>query len=159
MLFNGAHRADNSEIAGILIAEDDDNDICLIKRAFQKAKFENPLKAVRDGEEAIAYLQGIEPYTDREINPPPALVLLDLKMPRKSGFEVLAWIREQPEFNHLPVVVLTSSQESSDISRAYALGANSYLVKPANFASLVDMMNRLREYCSFTRQNVGVNWT
>lgn len=158
MLFNGAHHADGPELSGILIAEDDDNDVCLIKRAFQKAQFENPLNVVRDGEEAVAYLQGIGVYADRQNNPPPALVLLDLKMPRKNGFEVLEWIREQPEFNHLPVVVLTSSQESSDISRAYALGANSYLVKPANFGSLVDMMNRLREYCSFTRQSVGVSW-
>jgi CheY-like chemotaxis protein len=158
MFFNGAHRADGPELSGILVAEDDENDVCLIKRAFQKAQFENPLNVVRDGEEALAYLQGIEPYADRQSNPPPALVLLDLKMPRRNGFEVLAWIREQPEFNHLPVVVLTSSQESSDISRAYALGANSYLVKPANFASLVDMMNRLREYCSFTQRNVGVSW-
>jgi len=158
MHFNGAHRADGPELSGILVAEDDDNDICLIKRAFQKAQFENPLNVVKDGEEAVAYLQGVEPYMDRHSHPPPALVLLDLKMPRKNGFEVLEWIREQPEFNHLPVVVLTSSQESADISRAYALGANSYLVKPANFASLVDMMNRLREYCSFTRQNVGANW-
>jgi CheY-like chemotaxis protein len=158
MLLNGAHLATEVEMAGILVADDDDNDVCLIKRAFQKAQFENPIRAVKDGEEAISYLRGTEPYTSREHNPPPVLVLLDLKMPRKNGFEVLAWIREQPEFNHLPVVVLTSSQESSDISRAYALGANSYLVKPANFASLVDMMNRLREYCSFTRQNAGVNW-
>ncbi|MCI0534136.1 MAG: response regulator [Verrucomicrobiales bacterium] len=158
MQFGGAHRADGPEQPGVLVAEDDENDICLIRRAFQKAQFEHPVSVVKDGEEALAYLQGLEPYTDRQCHPPPALVLLDLKMPRKNGFEVLEWIRDQPEFNHLPVVVLTSSQEGADISRAYALGANSYLVKPANFASLVEMMNRLRQFCSFTRQNVGVNW-
>ena len=159
MPFNGVHRANEDDIAGILIAEDDENDVYLIKRAFQKAHFENPLKIVRDGEEAIAYLKGTGDFVDRQRNPPPALVLLDLKMPRKNGFEVLQWIREQPEFNHLPAVVLTSSQESSDINRAYALGANSYLVKPANFASLVDMITRLKEYCAFTQQNVGVSWS
>jgi len=158
MLFNGAHRVDECDSPAILIAEDDDNDICLIKRAFHKANFDNPLTVVKDGEQAVAYLEGTGPYSDRQNHPPPALMLLDLKMPRKTGFEVLEWIRERPEFNHLPVVVLTSSQESSDISRAYALGANSYLVKPANFASLVDMMNRLREYTTFTQQHVGVNW-
>ena len=79
-------------------------------------------------------------------------------MPRKNGFEVLAWIRQQSEYNALAVVVLTSSQESADINRAYGLGANSYLVKPANFLSLVDMINRLKEYCKFTSQNVGTSW-
>jgi CheY-like chemotaxis protein len=156
MSLNGARRADSPELSAILIAEDDENDVCLIKRAFHKARFENPLSVVRDGEEAVTYLQGLEPYANRENNPPPALVLLDLKMPRKNGFEVLEWIRHQPEFNDLPVVVLTSSQESADISRAYALGANSYLVKPASFPSLVDMMNRLRQYCNFTRTELDL---
>jgi CheY-like chemotaxis protein len=158
MLFHGAHRTAQDQ-AAILIAEDDENDVCLIKRAFHQARFENPLRFVVNGEEAIAYLKGDSEYADREINPAPALVLLDLKMPRKDGFDVLGWIREQPELNHLPVVVLTSSQESCDINRAYSLGANSYMVKPASFTRLVDMMNRLREYCAFTQQNIGVNWT
>jgi CheY-like chemotaxis protein len=157
MLFNGA-RQPFEENSTILIAEDDENDICLIKRAFHRARFDNPLRFVRDGEEAIACLKGTGTDADRDAYPPPALVLLDIKMPLKNGFEVLSWIREQAEFNHLPVVMLTSSQESSDISRAYSLGANSYLVKPATFASLVEMLNRLREYCNFTQQNVGVSW-
>jgi CheY-like chemotaxis protein len=148
----------NSTKAVILIAEDDENDVFLIKRAFHQAQFDNPLQVVPSGEEAIAYLKGDPPFADREKYPIPALVLLDLKMPRKNGFEVLAWLREHPEFNPLPVVVLTSSQESADINRAYALGANSYLVKPANFLSLVDMINRLKEYCKFTSQSVGTNW-
>jgi CheY-like chemotaxis protein len=142
----------------VLIAEDDENDVFLIKRAFKQAQFENPLQVVQNGEEAIAYLKGEAPFGNREKSPLPALVLLDLKMPRKNGFEVLAWIRQHPEFNPLAVVVLTSSQESADINRAYALGANSYLVKPANFLSLVDMINRLKEYCKFTSQSVGTSW-
>lgn len=144
--------------AVILIAEDDENDVFLIKRAFRQAQFENPLQVVQTGEDAIAYLKGDPPYENREKHPSPALLLLDLKMPRKDGFEVLAWIRQRPEFNPLAVVVLTSSQESRDVNRAYALGASSYLVKPANFVSLVDMINRLKEYCKFTSQNVGANW-
>ncbi len=144
--------------AVILIAEDDENDVFLIKRAFHQAQFDNPLEVVSTGDEAISYLRGDPPFGEREKHPIPALVLLDLKMPRKNGFEVLAWIRQHPEFNSLPVVVLTSSQESADINRAYALGANSYLVKPANFLSLVDMINRLKEYCKFTSQSVGTTW-
>jgi CheY-like chemotaxis protein len=142
----------------ILIAEDDENDVFLIKRAMHQAQFENPLQVVRNGEEAIAYLKGEPPFDAREKFPIPSLVLLDLKMPRKNGFEVLEWIRQHAEFNSLAVVVLTSSQESTDINRAYALGANSYLVKPANFLSLVDMINRLKEYCRFTSQSIGMNW-
>jgi CheY-like chemotaxis protein len=148
----------HSAQALILVAEDDEDDVFLIKRAFHQAQFENPLHVVGNGEEAIAYLRGMPPFEDREKHPTPALVLLDLKMPRKNGFEVLEWIRQRPEFNALPVVVLTSSQESADINRAYALGANSYLVKPANFLSLVDMINRLKEYFKFTNQSVGTNW-
>jgi CheY-like chemotaxis protein len=144
--------------AVILVAEDDDNDVFLIKRAFHQAQFDNPLQVVVNGEDAIAYLRGSPPFEDRDKHPAPALLLLDLKMPRKNGFEVLGWIRERPEFNSLPVVVLTSSQESADINRAYALGANSYLVKPASFLSLVDMINRLKEYFKFTNQSVGTSW-
>ena len=144
--------------AAILIAEDDENDVFLLKRAFHQAQFDNPLQVVPNGEDAIAYLRGDSPFDDREKHPIPALVLLDLKMPRKNGFEVLAWMRQHPEFNPLAVVVLTSSQESADINRAYALGANSYLVKPANFLSLVDMITRLKEYCKFTSQSVGTSW-
>jgi CheY-like chemotaxis protein len=147
-----------SSTAAILIAEDEENDVFLIKRAFHRAQFDNPLQVVHTGEDAIAYLRGDPPFEDREKCPIPALVLLDLKMPRKNGFEVLSWIRQHAEYNPLAVVVLTSSQESSDINRAYALGANSYLVKPANFLSLVDMMNRLKEYFKFTNQNVGTSW-
>jgi CheY-like chemotaxis protein len=156
-MFSGGE-ALNSSNAAILIAEDEENDVFLIRRAFHQAQFENPLHVVQTGEDAIAYLRGDAAYSDRDKYPIPALVLLDLKMPRKNGFEVLAWIRQHSEFNSLPVVVLTSSQESADINRAYALGANSYLVKPANFHSLVDMINRLKEYCKFTSQMVGTTW-
>ena len=157
-MFSVAEGQLNASKAVILIAEDDDNDVFLIRRALHQAQFENPLQVVSAGDQAIAYLKGDEPFQDREKYPIPALLLLDLKMPRKNGFEVLAWVRQHSEFNSLAIVVLTSSQESTDINRAYALGANSYLVKPANFLSLVDMINRLKEYCKFTSQSVGTNW-
>jgi CheY-like chemotaxis protein len=157
-MFSDGDRQLNSNREVILIAEDDENDVFLIRRAFHQAQFENPLQVVQTGEEVIAYLKGTPPFDDREKFPTPALVLLDLNMPKKNGFEVLGWIRQHAEFNPLGVVVLTSSEVSADINRAYALGANSYLVKPANFLSLVEMINRLKEYFRFTSQNVGTSW-
>src|SRR6478672_12672813 len=117
----------------ILLVEDDSNDVLLIQRAFRKASLSNPLQIVEDGEAAILYLKGEESFADRDRYPLPRLILLDLKLPRKSGFEVLVWLRQQPKFYGLPVVVLTSSKEKNDIQQAYLLGANSYLVKPVGF--------------------------
>ncbi|RMD93131.1 MAG: response regulator, partial [Calditrichaeota bacterium] len=114
----------------VLIVEDDPNDVLLIRRAFQKAKILNPLQFVNDGEQAVQYLSGLPPFADSEKYPAPVLLLLDLKLPKKSGFEVLEWLQQQNTLHRLPVVVLTSSNQSSDINHAYDLGANSYLVKP-----------------------------
>jgi DNA-binding response OmpR family regulator len=95
----------------------------------------------------IAYLRGDDKYADRRRYPLPGLLLLDLKMPRKNGFEVLQWLREQPEFAQLQVVVLSSSDEIKDINRAYELGANSFLVKPMFFSEFVGMLEALHSYC------------
>jgi len=130
----------------ILLAEDDPNDVLLIQRAFQRNHVANPVQVVRDGEEALAYLSGQAPFADRERHPLPVLMLMDLKMPRKSGLEVLAWVRQQPGLKRLPIIVLTSSNQSPDINRAYELGANSYLVKPAGFDSLLDLVKNLDMY-------------
>jgi len=130
----------------ILLVEDDSNDVLLIQRAFRKASLSNPLQIVEDGEAAILYLKGEESFADRDRYPLPRLILLDLKLPRKSGFEVLVWLRQQPKFYGLPVVVLTSSKEKNDIQQAYLLGANSYLVKPVGFDSLLDMIKTLNLY-------------
>jgi len=157
-MFAADGQLENSTKAVILVAEDDENDVFLIKHAFHQAQFENPLQVVQTGDGAIAYLRGTSPFEDREKHPLPAMVLLDLRMPGKNGFEVLTWIRQHAEYNSLAVVVLTSSQESADVNRAYALGANSYLVKPANFLSLVEMITRLKEYCRFTNQAAGMTW-
>ena len=130
----------------ILLVEDDPNDVLLIRRAFRKSDVVNPIQVVGDGEEAIAYLSGRGPYADRERYPLPVLLLLDLKLPRKSGFEVLEWLRQQPGLKRLPVAVLTSSAETPDINRAYDLGANSYLVKPVRFEGLLRMVQTLNLY-------------
>ena len=130
----------------ILLAEDDPNDVLLIQRALQRNHVANPLQVVRDGEQALAYLSGAGAFADRERHPLPVLLLLDLKMPRKSGLEVLEWVRQQPGLKRLPIVVLTSSNQSPDINRAYELGANSYLVKPAGFDSLLELVKNLDVY-------------
>jgi CheY-like chemotaxis protein len=127
----------------ILLVEDDNNDVFFLERAFKQAQIVNPLHRVRDGEEAIAYLSGEEGFEDRSKHPLPHLMLLDLKMPRKNGFEVIEWVREQPGLRRLPIVVMTSSKEDPDVNRAYELGANTYLVKPVKFEGLVEMVRTL----------------
>jgi CheY-like chemotaxis protein len=136
----------NQESMPILLVEDDYNDVLLIQRAFRKVEIEPPLAIVSDGDEAIAYFTRQGKYTDTETYPTPLMILLDLKLPRRSGLEVLAWIRQHPQFKRLLVVVLTSSQEHSDIAQAYDLGANSYLVKPINFNDFVTLIKLINAY-------------
>ena len=130
----------------ILLAEDDPNDVLSVQRAFQRNYVANPVQVVRDGEEALAYLSGQAPFADRERHPLPVLMLMDLKMPRKSGLEVLAWVRQQPGLKRLPIIVMTSSNQSPDVNRAYELGANSCLVKPAGFDRLLELVKNLDMY-------------
>lgn len=130
----------------ILLVEDTRDDVLLIQRAFRKADLNVRMHVVNDGEAAIDYLAGNGAYADREQTPLPVLVLLDLKLPRRSGFEVLTWIREQPLLKRLPVVILTSSDQMQDVNRAYDLGANSYLVKPVEFNALMEMVKTLDLY-------------
>lgn len=130
----------------LLLVEDDVNDVLLFRRAMTKCNLANPLQVVGDGDAAVAYLAGKGLYAERDVYPLPALILLDLKLPRKSGLEVLEWLRQQPGISRLPVVIMTSSQESTDVARAYELGANSYLVKPVEFNSLLEMVKALGLY-------------
>jgi len=123
----------------ILLAEDREDDVILIRRAFSHVNLLTPLLVVKNGEEAISYLKGEPPYNERANYPLPVLLLLDLKMPRKDGFEVLRWIRQQRALDTLRVLVLTSSAASRDVNLAYQLGANSFLVKPSDFSDLVQL--------------------
>lgn len=136
----------------ILHVEDDPNDVLLVERAIKKANSPAVLRAVADGEMALAYLKGENSFADREQYPLPDLILLDLKMPRKSGLEVLSWIRQQPELKRLLVVVFTSSKHDQDINRAYELGANSYLVKPVGFDSLLETIKQIHRYWGHLNQ-------
>ncbi len=140
----------------ILLVEDNPDSVLLIQRAFRRANIPHPIQVVQDGESAILYLTGSDPYADRERYPLPSLVLLDLKIPIKSGHEVLAWLRQQPDLKRLPVVILTSSKELSDINRAYDLGVNSYLVKPVGFDNLLETIKTLHHYWNSFNQSPTV---
>src|SRR5437867_2355765 len=130
----------------MLVAEDRDDEVQLLKLAFERAKVSLPLHFVRNGEEAIDYLQGAGRFADRHEHPLPRLLLLDLNMPLRDGFEVLEWLRLQPGLRRLLVIVFTSSELPEDVNRAFELGANSYLVKPANFKKLEETARYLEEY-------------
>jgi CheY-like chemotaxis protein len=117
---------------GILLVEDSRHDILLAERACARAKVKAPLQIVMDGELAIRYLSGDEPFNDRERYPLPSLVLLDLNLPRRNGHEILTWLRQRPELakETLPVVILSTSDEVQDREMAARAGASRYLVKP-----------------------------
>jgi len=127
----------------ILVVDDNPDDVLLIRRAFERAGLKHPIHSASDGEEGIAYLRADPPYDHRFEYPLPDLVLLDIKMPRTNGFEVLRWIRRQPEFLHLCVVMLTSSDAIRDANQAYQLGADSFLVKPLDFVNAAELSQSL----------------
>ena len=130
----------------ILLVDDSENDLFLLRRAFKLLKCAVPVQEVHNGEEAIAYLKGEGPYGDRLNFPLPIVMLLDLNMPRKDGFDVLAWVRAQPALKRLAIIVLTASTRSEDVDRAFDLGATSFLVKPSNLEALSSMVRCLHEW-------------
>lgn len=135
-----------SDQALFLLVEDAETDAILIRRAFIKGNIVNPLQLVTSGDQAIAYLKGEGTFANRAEYPLPELVLLDLKLPGIDGFQVLRWIRQQPELKALRVVVLTSSDRIQDVNLAYQLGANSFLVKPVDFERFVEISQALKGY-------------
>jgi len=120
----------------VLVVEDNRDDVLFIRRALSKAGIGCPVTVVGDGDAAVDYIEGRGAYADRVQHPIPDLVLLDLKLPRMSGLEVLEWMKTQPPLHAVRVVVLTSSSEESDIRRAHSLGACAYVVKPVDFIGL-----------------------
>jgi CheY-like chemotaxis protein len=131
----------------ILLVEDNEDDVFLMKRAVKEAGITNPLLVVEDGQQAIDYLAGQGDFADRTRFPVPAVVFLDLKLPLKSGYDVLAWIRgAEAGLDSLIVVVLTSSDQPSDIKKSYQLGANSYLIKPPTASELTEMAKSFKWY-------------
>jgi CheY-like chemotaxis protein len=116
----------------VLFAEDDENDVFFLRRAFREADIAHPLHVVSDGQGIIHYLSGAGKYADRNVYPLPCLVILDLKMPRKTGMEALGWARSQRHLRGLPIMILSSSAHRNDVERAYELGANAFVVKPSS---------------------------
>lgn len=141
-----SHEGDGAGLPVILLVEDNPDDVLLARRAVKKAALPVNMQVVTDGDEAVAYLGGAGQFGDRARHSLPALVLLDLKLPKRSGLEVLRWVRSQAMLDTTPVVVLTSSSEDEDIQKAYALGANSYLQKPVAFNGLVQLLGVLDLY-------------
>jgi DNA-binding response OmpR family regulator len=129
----------------VLQVEDEETDVFFLEKAFAKAEAGTTLVSVSDGQDGIAYLKGDGIYADRQNYPEPCLLLLDLNLPRVSGFEVLEWIQQQPQWrDSLPVIVLTSSGQESDRRRAFELGAHEYLIKPSQFEQLVTLVKDLK---------------
>jgi len=130
----------------ILLVEDEDHDVLFMQLAMEEAGATNPLLVVRDGREALAYLNAEDKFANRTDFPLPDLVLLDLRLPRVPGLQVLKWIREQAGFMKLPVIICSSSAQDSDVDTAYRLGANGYLVKPSHMADRVALVRLIKKY-------------
>lgn len=130
----------------ILLVEDDENDVFLVKYAFQAAGILHPLVVAHDGQEAMDYLSGQGKYADRSQHPMPCLILLDLKLPRVNGMEFLRWLRRESNVPSLAVIVMTSSAHRHDIARAYELGANSFVVKPATVEKRQGLVLAINNY-------------
>jgi CheY-like chemotaxis protein len=136
----------NEPIKTLLLIEDNEDDVFLMRRALRKANISLPLQVAMDGQEALDYLSGLGKFADRSSFPVPSLVFLDLKLPYVHGFEVLQWIRQQEPLKHLPVVILTSSPEERDRHQADQLGAKAYFVKPPNGDLLQKTMRFVNEH-------------
>jgi len=130
----------------ILQVEDEANDVFLLQCAFRQAGITNPVKVATDGQMAVDYLSGTGPFSNRREHPLPSLILLDLKLPRKSGREVLQWIRAQPGLRRVVVIVFTSGQHIGDVGLAYELGANSFIVKPADLSQYISIARLLKDW-------------
>ncbi len=130
----------------ILLVEDNPNDVELTLHAFAKSNLANPIKVLRDGAEALEYLFGTGVYAGRDLNHQPRVILLDLKLPKVDGLEVLRRVKADPRTKTIPVVVLTSSHEESDIVESYKLGVNSYIVKPVDFEQFTESVRALGMY-------------
>jgi len=137
---------DDQNNVEILLVEDNPEDVEITVRAFKKRNLTNKIHVVEDGEEALEYIFATGAYKERNINHRPKVILLDLKLPKVDGLEVLRRIREDERTKQIPVVVLTSSQEERDIVESYKLGVNSYIVKPVDFAKFLDTVSELGFY-------------
>jgi CheY-like chemotaxis protein len=130
----------------ILVVEDDVNDQNFIRRAFRQSGVVNHIAVVNDGEEATAYLRGLGLYADRSLHPLPRLIITDLKMPRMGGIDLLAWMNNRASFRLIPTVVLTSSNDQADVTRAFEHGVKGYMIKPVQFGDLAKLTRIIADY-------------
>lgn len=130
----------------IVLAEDDEDDQLIVRKAFQRARFRSPLNIVDNGVELMQYLRGEGAYTDREAFPLPGLILLDLNMPVMGGEDALAEIKADRRFQHIPIVILTTSDDQTGINRCYELGASTFITKPVTFPGFLDVVSELQLY-------------
>ena len=139
----------------VLYAEDEENDAYFLQRAFKTVGIVHPLVIVNDGQEAINYCRGDGDYTNAGEHPSPCLILLDLNMPKRSGINVLDWIRKESSMATVPVIILTSSLQESDIELAYCHGANAYLVKPYKPDELIGMSRSIKDFWLTQNRTTG----
>jgi CheY-like chemotaxis protein len=144
-----------SHSPSVLVAEDEPTDALILRIAFEQAGIPLSLVVVGDGEEAVNYLCGNPPYTDRSVHPIPVLILLDLKMPRMTGFDVLAWLASRPDFKHVPAIIFSSSSEEQDVSRARQMGARDYFIKPHSISDYVKIVQTIRSRWLSTTPDVS----
>ena len=130
----------------VLLADDNEDDVLALRHALRRAGIDVPLQVVEDGEEAIAYLRGVGKFSNRAEFPLPDLLLLDLRMPKLDGFEVLEWLRQQPSLAPLRTIVLTMSDDVFDVDRAFALGANSFLTKSMDLLDFGNILEATFNY-------------
>jgi CheY-like chemotaxis protein len=130
----------------VLLVEDDLNDIFLVKRAFKLAGFQHLLHIVTDGEDALRYLHGEGKYGDRALHPLPLLIVMDIKMPGQTGFDVLRAVKQDGALKRIPIVILSSSTRVDDINMAYELGANAYMVKPMDYRAMEHLFQSITQY-------------
>ncbi len=130
----------------VLYVEDEENDVLFVRMGLERAGLHHPLQVATNGKQAIDYLAGNGHFANREQYPLPSLVLLDLNLPIRSGFEVLQWLRQQPQFQSLPVVVFTASSQESDREKARQMGANAFITKPANMFNLQELLKRIESH-------------
>ncbi len=137
---------DEHRVVEILLVEDNPSDAELTLHAFKKSKLANQVQLVRDGAEALDFLFCRGPFSSRRFDSPPSLVLLDLKLPKVDGLQVLEQVKGDARTQAIPVIVLTSSREETDMVRSYKLGVNSYIQKPVSFAEFQDVVQQLGMY-------------
>ena len=141
-----------SETITVLLIEDDENDVILVELALKQAKIPVLLKSVGDGLEGLNYLNGTGQFADRHRFPLPEIIILDLKMPRMSGMEFLSYVNDHPELRIIPTIVMSASKLDADVLRAYQLGANSFMVKPNDPATLTQMVRTIQEFWSLSEK-------